>query len=134
MRPFLLLYALALLVRLVLIATYPDPAYPDSYYYVDVAKALHHGQGLNVDFVWIFAEVGGSIPADPTLPIPSNAHWLPLASFIQAYGLAVFGDNAIAHGIPMALISALAAPRSSPRSRRPARCSSPSPRTSRSST
>ena len=38
------------------------------------------GQGFNVDFIWIFAEVGGTIPADPTLPIPSNAHWMPLAS------------------------------------------------------
>jgi hypothetical protein len=106
----LLLYLLAFAVRLVLIVTYPDPAYPDSYYYVDVAKALHNGAGLNVDFVWIFAEVGGTIPDNPTLPIPSNAHWLPLASFIQAAGLAVFGDNAVAHGIPLALISALAAP------------------------
>jgi 4-amino-4-deoxy-L-arabinose transferase-like glycosyltransferase len=106
----LFLYLFAFAVRLVLVLTYPDPAYPDSYYYVDVAKALHNGQGLNVDFVWIFAEVGDRIPANPTLPIPSNAHWLPLASFIQAASLAVFGNNAVAHGIPLALISALAAP------------------------
>jgi Dolichyl-phosphate-mannose-protein mannosyltransferase len=109
-RILLLLYALALLVRLVLVATYPDPAYPDSYYYVDVAKALHDGHGLNVDFVWIFAEVGGSIPANPTLPIPSNAHWLPLSSVLQAASLAIFGDTPIALGIPMALVGALAAP------------------------
>jgi hypothetical protein len=106
----LLLYALALLVRLVLVATYPDPAYPDSYYYVDVAKALHDGHGLNVDFVWIFAEVGGAIPANPTLPIPSNAHWLPLSSILQAASLAAFGDVPVALGIPMALVGALAAP------------------------
>ena len=30
--------------------------------------------------IWIFPEVGGTIPANPTLPIPSNAHWMPLAS------------------------------------------------------
>jgi hypothetical protein len=106
----LLLYALALIVRAVLVATYPDPAYPDSYYYVDVAKALHDGQGLNVDFVWIFAEVGGTIPANPTLPIPSNAHWLPLSSILEAASLAVFGDTPYALGVPMVLIGALSAP------------------------
>ena len=72
----------------------PDPAYPDSYYYVDVARALAAGHGLNVDFVWIFAEVGGHIPANPILPIPGNAHWLPLASFIQAPFIAVLGPTA----------------------------------------
>ena len=106
----MLLYALALLVRAVLVATYPDPAYPDSYYYVDVAKALHDGHGLNIDFVWIFAEVGGAIPANPTLPIPSNAHWLPLSSILQAGSLALFGDTPYALGVPMALIGALSAP------------------------
>ena len=64
-------------------SAFPDPAYPDSFYYVDVARALAAGHGFNVDFVWIFAEVGGTIPADPTLPIPSNAHWMPLASIVQ---------------------------------------------------
>ena len=65
MRTPLLLYGLALLVRALLIWHFPDPAYPDSAYYVDVARALHAGQGFNVDFIWIFPEVGGKIPADP---------------------------------------------------------------------
>ncbi|MEP6639577.1 MAG: hypothetical protein ABJC39_09540, partial [Chloroflexota bacterium] len=79
MRIPLLLYALALAVRVVLLWHFPDPAYPDSFYYVDVARALHSGQGFNVDFIWIFPEVGGGIPAHPVLPIASNAHWMPLA-------------------------------------------------------
>ncbi len=110
MRTPLLLYALALLVRAILIVGFPDPAYPDSSYYVDVARSLHAGQGFNVDFIWIFAEVGGVIPADPTLPIPSNAHWMPLASIVQVPFLAVFGDVAWASAAPFALIGALAAP------------------------
>ena len=61
----LLLYVLALAVRLVLIAHFPDPAYPDSSYYVDVARTLAAGQGFNVDFIWIFAEVGGTHPGRP---------------------------------------------------------------------
>ena len=110
MRTPLLLYGLALVVRAFLIAHFPDPAYPDSAYYVDVARALHDGHGLNVDFIWIFAEVGGKIPANAVLPIASNAHWMPLASLVQLPFLFVFGDSAWASAAPFALIGSLAAP------------------------
>jgi hypothetical protein len=104
------LYLLALVVRIGLFALYPDPAYPDSYYYVDVARALAAGHGLNLDFVWIFAEVGNKIPANPTLPIPGNAHWLPLASVIQWPFIAVLGPTTIASAIPTLLIGSITAP------------------------
>ena len=110
MRTPLLLYGLALAVRLVLIAHFPYPSYPDSAYYVDAAKSLVAGQGFNVDFIWIFAEVGGKLPLDPTLPIPSNAHWMPLASIVQVPFLAIFGDAAWASALPFALAGAVAAP------------------------
>jgi hypothetical protein len=82
-RILIALYLLALVARLAIIVGFPDPAYPDSFYYVDVARRLAAGQGFSVDVVWIFAEVGGRIPADPVLPITSNAHWMPLASLVQ---------------------------------------------------
>jgi hypothetical protein len=104
------LYALALAVRAVLVALYPDPAYPDSYYYVDVARAIAAGNGLNVDFVWIFAEVGNRLPDPAVLPIPSNAHWLPLASFLQAPFVSLLGPSALANALPGVLIGSLAAP------------------------
>ena len=110
MRTPILLFALALGVRLLLIAAYPDPAYPDSYYYVDVARSLHATGRLEVDFIWIFAEVGGAIPANPVLPIPSNAHWLPLSSFIQLPFITVLGPTAWASALPMALVGSLTAP------------------------
>src|SRR6185503_10471453 len=44
------------------------------------------------------------------LPIPSNAHWMPLASVIQVPFLAVFGDAPWAAAAPFALIGAIAAP------------------------
>jgi hypothetical protein len=110
MRTPLLLYGLALVVRLVLIWHFPDPAYPDASYYVDVARALHAGSGFNIDFVWIFPEVGGQIPVDPRLPIPSNAHWMPLASIVQLPFLAILGPSAIASALPFAIIGAAAAP------------------------
>ncbi len=110
MRIPLLLYGLALAVRLVLIWHFPDPAYPNSFYYVDVARALAAGDGFNVDVIWIFPEVGGVIPAEPVLPVPSNAHWMPLASVIQVPFLLLFGNVAWASALPFALIGATAAP------------------------
>ena len=110
MRTALGLYAFAALVRLVLIALYPDPAYVDSYYYVDVARALQAGHGFNIDFIWTFVDLGGSLPAHPVLPIPSNAHWMPLAALVQVPFLAVLGPTAWASALPFALIGSLAAP------------------------
>ena len=110
MRTPIVLYLLALVVRSVLFALFPDPAYPDSFYYVEVARSIASGQGLNVDFIWIFAEVGARIPDVPTLPIPSNAHWLPLSSFLQAPFITILGPTALASALPGLLIGSLAAP------------------------
>ena len=110
MRIPLLLYGLALVVRVLLIWHFPDPAYPDSFYYVDVARALVAGDGFNIDFIWIFPEVGGVLPAAPVLPIPSNAHWMPLASLVQVPFIWALGNVAWASALPFALIGATAAP------------------------
>ena len=107
--PFVL-YALALVVRILLIWHFPDPAYPDSFYYVDVARNLAEGRGFSIDLIWIFPEVGGTIPADPTLPIPSNAHWMPLASLVQVPFLLALGPSPWASALPFALIGSIAAP------------------------
>jgi hypothetical protein len=110
LRTVLALYALAFVVRILLIAGFPDPAYPDSFYYVDVARALARGEGFHVDVIWIFAEVGGRLPADPVLPIASNAHWMPLASLIQVPFIWVLGPTAVASALPFAITGATAAP------------------------
>jgi hypothetical protein len=104
------LYVLALVVRAALVAVFPDPAYPDSFYYVDVARSIAAGHGLNVDFIWIFAEVGNHLPNPAVLPVPSNAHWLPLASFLQAPFISLLGPTAVASAIPGVLIGSLVAP------------------------
>jgi 4-amino-4-deoxy-L-arabinose transferase-like glycosyltransferase len=104
------LYVLALLVRVALVAAYPDPGYTDAYYYVDAARSLAQGNGLTVDVLWIFPEVGGGIPADPTLPIPAFGHWMPLAALVQLPFLLVFGPEPWASALPFVLIGATAAP------------------------
>jgi 4-amino-4-deoxy-L-arabinose transferase-like glycosyltransferase len=104
------LYLVAFLARIWVASGFPDPAYPDSFYYVDVARQLAAGNGFSVDFIWIFPEVGGAIPANPVLPIPSNAHWMPLASLVQVPFIWLMGETALASALPFAIAGAFAAP------------------------
>ncbi len=110
MRAPLILYLVALAARVATGLMFPDPAYPDATYYVGVAHALEAGQGFNIDFIWNFVDVGGHLPADPTLPIPSNAHWMPLASLIQVPFAWLFGPSPVVALIPFLLIGATTAP------------------------
>ncbi len=106
----LLLFAAALAVRAAAGLLFAGPGYLDAFYYVDVARQLAAGHGLNVPFIWAYLEVGGHLPAVATLPVPSNAHWLPLASFIQVPTIWLFGPTALASGLPFWLAGAAAAP------------------------
>ena len=110
MRTPITLFLLALAARLVVAAGFPDPAYPDSFYYVDVARQLAAGNGFTVDFIWIFPEVGGAIPSNPILPIASNAHWMPLAALVQVPFIWLLGPTAMASALPFAIAGAFAAP------------------------
>ena len=110
MRTPVILFLVALVARLVVAAGFPDPAYPDSFYYVDVARQLAAGNGFSVDFIWIFPEVGGAIPANPVLPIASNAHWMPLAALVQVPFIWLLGPTAMASALPFAIAGAFAAP------------------------
>jgi hypothetical protein len=61
-----------------------QPGFTDAYYYVDVAQRLAHGHGLTADFVWNFLEA----PRLADLPVPSHRFWMPLATVVQAIGIA----------------------------------------------
>lgn len=110
MRLSIALYLVALVARALTGWLHPEPAYPDATYYVAVARALEAGDGFTVDFIWNFVDVGGRLPADPVLPIPSNAHWMPLASLIQVPFIALFGPSPLGALLPFMLIGATAAP------------------------
>jgi hypothetical protein len=104
------LFLVALLVRAIVAAGYGDPAYPDSFYYANLARHLAAGGGFQIDYIWNFVEVGGRLPAQPQLPIPSNAHWMPLAALVQVPFIWVLGATTLASGLPFWLIGATAAP------------------------
>ena len=104
------LFAIALVVRAAVGTAFAGPAYPDSYYYVNVAHDLAAGHGFTVNYIWNFVDVGGVLPKLPTLPIPSNAHWMPLAALVQVPFIWLMGPSWLASELPMWLIGALAAP------------------------
>ena len=106
----LVLFLAALAVRVIAAVGYGDPAYPDSFYYANLGRQLAAGNGLQIDYVWNFVDVGGRIPADGILPIPSNAHWMPLAALIQLPFLWLFGPTPLGHGLGFWLAGAMAAP------------------------
>jgi len=106
----ILLFAAALAVRAAAGLFFLGPGYLDAFYYVDVARQLAAGHGLNVPFVWAYLEVGGHIPAVPLLPVPADAHWLPLASLIQVPFIWLLGPTGLASGLPFWLAGAAAAP------------------------
>jgi 4-amino-4-deoxy-L-arabinose transferase-like glycosyltransferase len=105
-----LLFVIALIVRVLTAALFMEPAYPDAYYYANVARELADGGGFQVDFIWNFVEVGGGLPVEGVLPIPSNAHWMPLAAVVQVPFIWALGPTALASGLPFWLAAAAVAP------------------------
>ena len=106
------LFLVALCARVLTGALFPDPAYPDSFYYVNLARELAAGHGFSVDYIWNFVEVGGHLPdaAAAVLPIPSNAHWMPLAALVQVPFIWLLGPTALASDLPFWLAGAATAP------------------------
>ncbi len=106
----LLLFVVALGARVLTAALFAEPAYPDAYYYANVARELAAGGGFSVDYIWNFVEVGGRLPDAGVLPIPSNAHWMPLAALVQVPFIWVLGPTSVASGLPFWLVAAAVAP------------------------
>lgn len=105
-----LLTALALLARVVAALIVDWPPYTDPGYYTLVATRLADGFGFTVPVLWSFLEVGGSIPPDPMLPVPSNGHWQPLTSIVATGAMTVFGTDYRAGQLPMVLLSTALVP------------------------
>lgn len=106
----LALFGAAFVARMAIWLAFPDPAYPDSFYYVAVARELAAGTGFQVPFLWNFVDVGGHLPAVAALPLPSNAHWMPLASIVQVPFIWILGPTALASSLPFWILGAIAAP------------------------
>src|SRR5687767_9109891 len=101
----MVLTAVALVARVAAALIVDCAPYTDPGYYTLVATRLADGFGFTVPVLWSFLEVGGSIPRDPTLPVASNGHWMPLTSIVAASSMAIFGTDYRAGQIPMILFS-----------------------------
>ncbi len=100
-RSLLILFVLALLVRVVAILPQSQPGYMDAAYYYDIALNLARGEGLTEPFLWNYLDN----PAG--LPHPSHLYWMPLPTLIAWTGLVLFGQTYRAAQIPFAVLSAL---------------------------
>lgn len=87
------LTAIALAVRTGVALIVPQAPWTDSAYYFASAQRLAAGEGLTLPFVWSFLETGGRLPPDPSLPIHSHAHWMPLTAMVTALGMELFGSS-----------------------------------------
>jgi 4-amino-4-deoxy-L-arabinose transferase-like glycosyltransferase len=112
-RDLVVLFLLALATRAVAALLVDYPPYVDPAYYQLVGEQLAAGHGFSVPVLWSFLEVGGRLPADPILPVPSNGHWMPLTSIVAAGSIAVLGDWLTpwrAGQLPMVVIGAALVP------------------------
>lgn len=75
---YLGVYAAALAVYLVVAWPHTHPVSIDSFYYVDIARALGQGRGFTEGFAWNY------LSGLPTLPHPSSEYWLPGFSILLA--------------------------------------------------
>jgi 4-amino-4-deoxy-L-arabinose transferase-like glycosyltransferase len=104
-----LLFAIAFVARAASALVFADAGYPDSYYYASVASSLAAGRGFELDYIWSFVDVGGVLPAEGVLPIPSNGHWMPLAALVQVPFLWLLGTTPVAAALPFWIASGLTA-------------------------
>ncbi len=100
----LVLFAIALVVRLIAASTTSFPATEGSAYYVDVARNLVQGHGMVSDSIWSYAT------PPLVLPKPAFELWLPMASLASAASMAIFGTSFAAAQLGIVGLGAFIAP------------------------
>lgn len=104
------LTALALVVRAAAAWLVPFPPHVDAAYYTMVAEQLATGNGFTAPALWSFLEVGGRLPGEAQLPVPSNGHWMPMPAIVAGAAMAILGPDWRAGQVPMVLLAALLVP------------------------
>ena len=98
------LYLFAAVVGFVAAASIVFPTNEASAYYVSVAHNLATGHGLTIGAMWSYAT------PPLVLPHPAFELWQPMASFIAAVPIALFGNSFLAAQIGGVLVGATVAP------------------------
>ena len=101
LRPYVFLFLIALVFRVVTALLLTQAGYMDASYTIHVATQLARGQGLVEQVLWNYLD-------NPTgLPHPSNLYWMPLPSFLIAPLFILFGISYRVAQIPFVVLSAL---------------------------
>jgi hypothetical protein len=97
----LLVFAVALVVRIVFAAQIVFPKPEDTAYYVGVAQNLLEGRGLVSDALWSYST--------PPLVFPRPAFevWMPLPTWLAAAAMAAFGPSFGAAQVSSVLVGAI---------------------------
>src|SRR3954468_4080229 len=98
------LFLVALAARAVVSLAVPFPATEDSAYYVGVARNLLEGRGLVSDAMWSYAT------PPLVLPKPAFELWMPMATFVAAIPMALFGTTYGSAQLGSVVLGAAAAP------------------------
>ena len=100
-RDQIILFCLALVVRLGAAALIPHPGYMDAAYYAAGAINLGQGNGFSEPFIWNYLSESAS------LPHPGFLYWMLLPSLLAAPFAALFPGSFFALQLPFAILSAL---------------------------
>jgi len=85
-----LVFALALAIRVGYARMRTAPVSADAAYYLMVADNLYQGRGLVSDYAWNYL---AGLPEG--LPVPSNEYWMPGASAVTAIAFTIAGDTSL---------------------------------------
>jgi len=104
-RSYLILFALALVVQVIVASLQTIPGYLDADYYYLGGVQLVQGKGFTEPYLWNYLD-------DPAgIPHPSHGYWLPLASIVSALGMWLMGSQTYAAGrLFFILLAALVPP------------------------
>ena len=97
----ILLFSLALLVRLFLAARIVFPPLDDPSFYIQTARNLVAGRGLVIDVVW------SQFVPFTSVTHPSHEFWMPLTTFLMAIFIRLFGDTLLVAQLPDVIAGAL---------------------------
>ncbi len=109
LRIAIVLFVVAFVARVVTALPFFAPGYPDSVYYLATAREIVAGHGFTMPYIWAFVDTGGHLPPAGVLPIPSNEHWMPLASIVEVPFIWVLGPTYLASCLPFWILAALGA-------------------------
>ncbi|MFT3894086.1 MAG: hypothetical protein QM730_20845 [Anaerolineales bacterium] len=100
-RHYIILFIVGLIVPFTISRFQSLPGYMDADYYYAGGMQLAMGKGFNEPYIWNYLD-------DPqTLPHPSHAYWMPLASIVSAAGMWLAGNTGYEAGrLPFILLSA----------------------------